>query len=111
MTAVDQPWTQAQRGARPDELQERQAARGGRQDFPEQRVNVGEGERATSVAAGAILALLGLSRRSIPGLVVAGVGTAMLHRGLTGHCYAYDALGVDTAQPGPRDGRETEEEI
>jgi len=59
--------------------------------------NVGDMERAVSVAAGSILALLGVSRRSVPGLLVAAVGGAMIHRGVTGHCYGYQALGIDTA--------------
>jgi uncharacterized membrane protein len=63
-----------------------------------QRVNVGDAERGVSVTAGAILALTGLSRRSIPGLLIGGVGAAMIHRGVTGHCYAYQSMGVDTAQ-------------
>jgi uncharacterized membrane protein len=62
------------------------------------RVNVGASERAVSVAVGAILTLAGLSRRNLPGLLVAGIGGAMTHRGLTGKCHMYDALGVDTAK-------------
>lgn len=61
-------------------------------------VNVGDTERAISVAAGAIAVLMGLSRRSVPGLVCAGVGGAMIYRGVTGHCHAYSALGVDTSK-------------
>lgn len=61
-------------------------------------VNVGEGERAVSVAAGAILAIFGIARRSLPGLVVAGAGGALLYRGITGHSPTYQALGMDTAQ-------------
>lgn len=68
------------------------------QDRP---LNVGEGERAVSVAAGAILALTGISRRSLPGLLIASVGGAMMYRGATGHCPVYQALDVDTAhKPG-----------
>jgi uncharacterized membrane protein len=61
------------------------------------KVNVGATERAVSVAAGAILAAMGLARRSIPGLLIASVGGALAHRGITGHCYGYDAMGVDTS--------------
>lgn len=63
------------------------------------RVNVGDGERNVSLAAGAILAALGIARRSIPGMVIASVGGAMIYRGATGHCHAYEAMGIDTAQP------------
>lgn len=57
-------------------------------------INVGSAERAASVALGAGLTLLGLSRRSIPGLLVAGFGGALLHRGVTGNCHGYQAMGV-----------------
>jgi uncharacterized membrane protein len=58
--------------------------------------NVGSIERTVSVAAGSILALSGLARRSVPGSVIGVIGGAMLYRGITGHCFAYQALGIDT---------------
>src|SRR4051812_46800111 len=70
-------------------------------------INVGSGERTTSVVAGSILALLGLSRGSLPGLLVAGVGGAMVYRGVTGHCGLYATLGRNTAEP---DAYETQAE-
>jgi uncharacterized membrane protein len=36
---------------------------------------------------------------SLPGLLIAGVGGAMIRRGATGHCNAYAALGIDTSHP------------
>src|SRR5690606_33237943 len=42
----------------------------------------------------------GLSRRSLGGLLVAAVGGALIHRGATGRCRLYEAMGVDTAHPG-----------
>lgn len=82
------------------------------QGSPQQHTNVGGGERVASVAAGAILTLLGLERRSLPGLLVAGVGGGLLYRGLTGHCPGYEALGIDTG-PGSEaaGGWRLEEEI
>ena len=77
-------------------------------DQQEQPVNVGDGERAVSVAAGAILALTGISRRSLPGLLIAGVGGAMIYRGSTGHCPVYQALELDTAHD---QGQSLEEDI
>src|SRR4051812_45055043 len=59
-------------------------------------VNVGDAERQVSIAAGSILALLGMSRRSVPGILIAGVGGAMIYRGATGHCGMYERLGYDT---------------
>src|SRR3954470_1695269 len=76
----------------------------------QQHPNVGDSERMVSLAAGSILALLGISRRSIPGLIIAGVGGAMIHRGATGHCYMYQSMGVDTAHP-ERDQEDVDREI
>lgn len=59
--------------------------------------NVGDSERAVSVAAGVILAALGVWRRSTPGYLAAAAGGAMLYRGLMGHCLLYKALGINTA--------------
>jgi len=60
-------------------------------------VNVAMAERAASLAGGALLAVLGLKRRSLGGLIVAAVGGALVKRGVTGHCDMYQRLGVDTA--------------
>ena len=69
------------------------------QDQP-RRINVGENERAVSVAAGAILALQGLSRGSLVGLLTAGVGGMFIYRGISGHCGLYEKMGIDTAHDG-----------
>lgn len=63
-------------------------------------VNVGETERMLSSVAGGLLALYGLSRRSLPGLALAGLGGALLARGVRGHDPLYDAIGVSTAARG-----------
>jgi uncharacterized membrane protein len=47
---------------------------------------LGEDERAVSVAAGSILAVLGLYRRSFPGLLGAAAGGVLIWMGVTGHC-------------------------
>jgi uncharacterized membrane protein len=60
--------------------------------------NVGASERAVSVAAGAIVGLLGLRRGTLPGLLCAGIGGMMVYRGITGHCSVYESLGLNTAQ-------------
>src|SRR6476660_2514726 len=57
-------------------------------------INVGNSERKISLASGAILAIAGLSRRDVPGLLLAGIGGSLIYRGATGHCSAYKALGV-----------------
>jgi uncharacterized membrane protein len=71
----------------------------------EQGMNVGENERWTSLAAGSIVALMGLARRDVTGLVIAGVGGALLYRGATGSCPMYQALGINSAQEQANDRR------
>ena len=60
-------------------------------------VNVGEGERYGSLLGGAVLVAAGLSRRSLPGLLLAALGGAFIVRGMAGHCRLYDSIGVSTA--------------
>jgi len=59
--------------------------------------NVSNPERWFSVVAGTALAAYGLTRRSVPGLLLAGVGGALAWRGATGHCMIYRSLGISTA--------------
>ena len=59
--------------------------------------NVGTKERWTSGLGGAALALWGLRRRSLPGLLLAAAGGALAWRGLSGWCSLYGALGIDRA--------------
>jgi uncharacterized membrane protein len=63
--------------------------------YTERMVNVGETERIVSAIAGGALVLFGLSRMSLGGLLVAAVGGALGYRGITGHCDAYERLGID----------------
>ncbi|HEY0377866.1 MAG TPA: SRPBCC family protein [Pyrinomonadaceae bacterium] len=60
-------------------------------------VNVNQTERWASALAGGALAIYGLTRRTWGGAVLALVGGTLIHRGSTGHCYLYDAVGVNTA--------------
>ena len=62
-------------------------------------VNVNNQERTVSVAAGAIMGALGLTRRTVPGYFMAGLGGMLLYRGLTGHCFLYDAVDYNSAAP------------
>jgi uncharacterized membrane protein len=67
--------------------------------------NVSEPERWFSVVAGAALAAYGLTRRSICGLAISGLGGAMVWRGATGHCMVYEALGLSSVHPEGEDDR------
>lgn len=62
------------------------------------RTNVGRRERLASLVGGGAMALYGLSRGSLPGLVAAAVGGGLIYRGATGHSPAYEAMGIDTAK-------------
>ncbi len=62
------------------------------------RVNVGPHERAASTLAGAVLTGLGTSCGSLTGLLLAAAGGALVYRGVTGHCSAYAAAGINTAR-------------
>jgi len=60
------------------------------------RVNVGPSERAVSAVGGGLLAGFGLGQGSAAGLLLAAVGGALAYRGVTGHCSAYAAAGINT---------------
>jgi uncharacterized membrane protein len=60
-------------------------------------VNVGDAERLLSVLGGAALALMAARRRGAAGAALALVGGTLLHRGTTGRCVVYGALGLDTS--------------
>jgi hypothetical protein len=60
-------------------------------------INVGNTERTISAAAGRFLLLYGLSRLSLSTIVAAVAGGALLYRGVTGHCSAYQALDMSTS--------------
>ena len=57
-------------------------------------VNISDNER---LITGALLVLAGL-RKLVPGLLISAVGGALLQRAFTGHCPAYEAMGIDTAR-------------
>ncbi|MGE0702658.1 MAG: SRPBCC family protein [Vicinamibacterales bacterium] len=64
--------------------------------------NVGSAERWGSLAAGGILLAYALSRRTQNTAWAAAAGAPLLHRGLTGHCYVYQGLGVTTVSDDTR---------
>lgn len=101
MTLMDQIRSQAGGSASSLRRQE------GQQDQTEQ--NVGSNERVVSIASGAAIAMLGLSRGSLPGLLLAGVGGALVYRGASGHCSMYQKLGINTAEEGQQQSSSAEE--
>jgi uncharacterized membrane protein len=63
-------------------------------------VNITRAERIASAVGGGLLAVMGLQRRSPVGFAMALIGGDLLRRSLTGHSYAYEAMGVRTAPRG-----------
>ena len=61
-------------------------------------INVAQPERIGSIAAGTGLAVYGLSRRSLGGVLLAILGGALIRRGVTGHCELYENLGINSRQ-------------
>jgi uncharacterized membrane protein len=61
-------------------------------------VNVGEVERWASAIGGGALAIYGLTRGTYGGVALALLGASLVYRGTTGHCHAYEAMGVDTSK-------------
>lgn len=68
----------------------------GDQPWPDE-INVHPIERAFSVGLGLSFALLGVLRRGLLGAGMAGLGGALIHRGMTGHCPLYTQLRISTA--------------
>src|SRR4051812_28532118 len=89
MTLLDQGRGQTGTSGRWDAGQRQGFARQLGSYLHSDQTNVGDAERIISVAAGSILALTGIARASIPGLVVASVGGVLIYRGATGRCPGY----------------------
>ena len=69
--------------------------------FIDLTTNVGGVERAVSAAAGGALVAYGVRQRGVGGTLAVIVGGAMLLRGATGHCPAYDAMNMKTTDRAP----------
>jgi uncharacterized membrane protein len=62
-------------------------------------MNITTFERIASVVAGAALILGAVRRPTLRRALLAMGGAALLDRGITGHCAAYQSLGINTALP------------
>lgn len=74
-----------------------QATHGADPEGPPPEVNVGEGERRASIAAGMALIGIGLLARNLRGVLLGGLGVALVRRGFSGHCAVYDRLSIHRA--------------
>lgn len=63
--------------------------------------NVSEAERLVCGGVGLLLLLAGLKKGSLRGLFVAAVGGDLVRKAVTGHSYAYQVLGLNTAEDAP----------
>jgi uncharacterized membrane protein len=61
------------------------------------RINITTFERIASVVAGPALILSTVRRPTLSRALLALGGAALLERGVTGHCAAYQSLGINTA--------------
>ena len=77
-----------------------QVGEAGAPPAPPREINVGMTERKITSGIGAALILLGLRRGSLGGLFTAGLGGALIYRGVTGYCPMYESLGIDTREQG-----------
>ena len=71
-------------------------------------INVGSVERFACAITGGALAAYGLRRRSAGGFILTLAGAALLHRGGSGHCNTYQALGIDTSKTSDHNAGEHE---
>ena len=62
--------------------------------------NVGDMERFASVVGGGLMVLSALQRRPLEGLLLGGLGAALIYRGITGRCECYKVLGISTRDKG-----------
>jgi uncharacterized membrane protein len=65
--------------------------------------NVNSRERWLSVVLGSAVAAYGLTRRSTTGIVIAGLGGALVWRGASGRCAVYNALGITSVAESDHD--------
>jgi len=61
-------------------------------------INIGDSERLISGTGGVALAIYGLKRRGLGGLLMTIAGAGLIYRGATGHCNLYKALSISTAK-------------
>lgn len=65
---------------------------------PAEPRNVGSIEALLSLTVGALMIVAALVPRSFKQVFLLGLGGGLLHRGLTGECGFYKAVGVNTAR-------------
>ncbi len=69
-----------------------------RRDGAYRPINIGDDERLISGLSGGALAIYGLNRRGLGGLLMAIAGAGLIYRGATGHSHFYKALSINTSK-------------
>jgi uncharacterized membrane protein len=59
-------------------------------------INVGSWERIASASVGGLVGLAGFRRGGLVGAAMVAASAGLIYRGATGHCPAYEKLGVNT---------------
>ncbi len=67
---------------------------------PGSAVNLSDSERKASLVIAGILALLGVRRLHLSGVLLLAAAGSLAFRGTTGYCAVYDALDKDTSKAG-----------
>lgn len=70
-------------------------------EYATRRININETERLTSIAVGIPVTIFGLTRGILNGLVPTLFGGCLILRGVTGHSFLYQVLGVSTVEHTP----------
>ena len=73
--------------------------------------NVGKVERIASAVTGGALVGYALKTRSKSSIVLGAVGAGLLYRGATGHCDAYEKLGINTAEKSAAAGEDVARDV
>lgn len=61
------------------------------------QTNVGDTEQLISLIAGGALVGYGLVKSTLGGLGLAAIGGMLVHRGMSGNCQLYSAMGINTS--------------
>lgn len=80
------------------EFEERNDLKVANNDNEGKTTNVGKVERIASAVGGGALVGYALKNRTKSSIVLGALGAGLLYRGATGHCDAYQKLGINTAE-------------
>lgn len=68
-------------------------------------INVGKGDRFLGLGAGVLMVLLAVWRISLASILLLASGLYLIYRGISGHCYIYELVGINTVGMLQEDGQ------